>query len=75
MILLTVTDIASAAQMVERIRVNFSRIEFPTIGRLITASFGVAMKQPKENGQTCVKRADNALYKSKSEGRNRVSVA
>jgi len=39
---------------------------------LITASFGVAEYLPGDTPATVIKRADNALYLAKQEGRNRV---
>jgi diguanylate cyclase (GGDEF)-like protein len=38
----------------------------------ITASFGVATLQPDESGELLLARADAALYKAKTGGRNRV---
>ncbi len=37
-----------------------------------TASFGVAQKEEKEEAKDVLKRADDALYKAKKEGKNRV---
>lgn len=39
---------------------------------LITASFGVAEYLPGDTPATVIKRADNALYQAKQDGRNRV---
>jgi diguanylate cyclase (GGDEF)-like protein len=36
----------------------------------ISASFGICEKQPDEDFASCFKRADNALYKAKENGRN-----
>lgn len=40
----------------------------------VTISLGVSFYNLKDNPETIVKRADAALYKSKEEGRNRVST-
>jgi len=36
----------------------------------VSASFGVSERQPEEDFATCFKRADEALFKAKAEGRN-----
>ncbi len=41
----------------------------------ITASFGVAELQKGETGDSLINRADEALYKAKQSGRNRVVSA
>ena len=40
----------------------------------VTASFGIAKLRTEEAAAEFVKRADDALYRAKSEGRNRVLV-
>jgi len=40
----------------------------------ITASFGVAEYIPGDTAATIIKRADNALYRAKQDGRNRVCM-
>ncbi len=47
----------------------------PAGGLKITASFGVAAGRPDETGSDVLKRADEALYRAKESGRNRVEVA
>ncbi|QQD20966.1 diguanylate cyclase [Oceanospirillaceae bacterium ASx5O] len=41
----------------------------------VTMSFGVALRQPGEESEMLMKRADKALYKAKQNGRNRVERA
>ena len=46
-----------------------------SINRQVTCSFGVTMYQPGESDIHFINRADDALYRAKEEGRNRVIVA
>jgi diguanylate cyclase (GGDEF)-like protein len=43
--------------------------------RRVTASLGVAVRQPRETLTELIHRADLALYRAKQEGRNRVCQA
>ncbi|MBF0398916.1 MAG: GGDEF domain-containing protein [Desulfobacterales bacterium] len=78
-ILLPNTEIQEAEKAIERVKeaivkteVNFG--QFPPIH--FTASFGVAVYSNSDDSiDTLLKRADNALYKSKHEGRNKVSTS
>ena len=56
--------------MAEHLRKLVAQDEFPPVGH-ITASFGIAALSGSDSAETLVKRADNALYQSKNEGRNR----
>jgi len=42
---------------------------------LITFSAGIALRQPAESADAIISRADQALYKAKAAGRNRVFAA
>lgn len=66
----------SAMAMAELIReaVASNRFELNEEVRL-SASFGVSERLPDEDFATCFKRADNALYKAKQQGRNRCVAA
>ncbi len=72
-ILLPKTDIIGAAEAAEKIRKRIEEKEHPRAGR-ITASFGVAERAPGESFSAFYRRADDALYRAKETGRNRVVI-
>lgn len=69
-------DRAEAVQLAERMRQKVEAAEFVHNGnRLkVTVSIGVSTWQPeiKENFEELIRRADEALYRAKEQGRNRV---
>ncbi len=71
------TDLGRAFQVGERIRQNVAAEPFP-IGEggaqiKVTASVGVAaLEYPDDTAESILKRADQALYCAKRDGRNRV---
>lgn len=73
-ILLTGVGENDAIEIANRIRRRFKSMafEFEAGTRLVTASFGVAERQPGELFSMTTKRADERLYKAKKTGRNRV---
>jgi two-component system cell cycle response regulator len=68
------TDVAGAVAGAERMRMALKRQVFTTEkGPLsVTSSFGVALWQPDETGHDVLARADQALYRAKQQGRDRV---
>jgi diguanylate cyclase (GGDEF)-like protein len=58
----------------ERIRLLIANLSGLPGSVNLTASIGVAVSQPKDNATEFLLRADEALYRSKREGRNLVSV-
>jgi len=65
-----VTDLLNAA---ERIRKSVETHEFP--GKLsVTVSIGAVAGKPDEELHTLIRMADEALYRAKESGRNRVCV-
>ncbi|WCE31387.1 transporter substrate-binding domain-containing diguanylate cyclase [Vibrio sp. SCSIO 43137] len=67
------TDCQGMLSVAEKLRAEIESFNFPETGK-ITASFGVAEFHNKEKSiRELLTKADAALYKSKSEGRNRVS--
>lgn len=78
-ILLPETDIVQATLVAERLRVSISNGKvFPTLNEEVkfAASFGVTFtKDANKSINELLNQADNALYKAKNSGRNRVVVS
>ncbi|OCQ22464.1 hypothetical protein A7985_00400 [Pseudoalteromonas luteoviolacea] len=68
------TACESAAVAAEKLRSAFSAIEL-SCARTVTASFGVAQLVKGEALGAFLQRLDKALYQSKHDGRNKVSVS
>lgn len=71
-IILPQTHLEDAASKVNGIRQTIAESETPVEGLKITLSFGVAELSIWDKDVTLFKRADNALYKAKQDGRNQV---
>lgn len=67
------TDIGQAMVVAERIRKGVEEAVFPS-SRRHSISVGVSTLSPEDTVETLLKRADMALYKSKNNGRNKVSA-
>lgn len=65
---------AAAAAAAERLRLRLSRQTFPSCDS-VTGSFGVASYRTGDTPDQLFARADEALYRAKEGGRNRVVVA
>jgi len=74
LILVQQTDLVHARALAERLRGLLGQHSFGEVGR-ITASFGVAAYRDGESVSSLIQRADDALYRAKSAGKNRVEVA
>jgi diguanylate cyclase (GGDEF)-like protein len=74
-VLMPEADTECALHCAERIRTRFGQETIPPIPRPVTASFGVTALEPDDTVMSLFKRADDALYKAKGAGRNRVVVA
>lgn len=68
------TELREAAGLAEKLRALLEAKEFDQVGR-ITASFGVATLRRGETLDEIFDRVDQAMYKAKEFGRNRVEVS
>jgi diguanylate cyclase (GGDEF)-like protein len=73
-VMLRNVGIEEAKSAAERIRHQIANLSGLPGSVTLTASIGVAVSQPKETATEVLFRSDEALYRSKREGRNQVSV-
>jgi two-component system, sensor histidine kinase and response regulator len=69
-----VNSLEEAAKIAEGLRVKIEQIKFEDLP-MITASFGVTIIDTTQNILSSIEKADNALYRAKKEGRNKVIIA
>ncbi|HLO94536.1 MAG TPA: GGDEF domain-containing protein [Burkholderiaceae bacterium] len=76
-LLLPDTPLAGAQALAERLRAALAASVWSWQGRHwpLTASMGLALSAPGCVGQALVETADQAMYRAKAQGRNRVCVA
>ncbi|RUU50615.1 GGDEF domain-containing protein [Mesorhizobium sp. M2C.T.Ca.TU.002.02.1.1] len=76
-VLLPLSDLASARLFAEAIRAFYSAgtVDGLPAGTRVTASFGVAARTDKEGLMPLMRRADEALYKAKKNGRDSVRLS
>jgi diguanylate cyclase (GGDEF)-like protein len=67
------TAVGDAVRLAEKLRLAFEAYDFPVVGRT-TCSFGVAQLRADEDSSMLFRRADDALYRAKDAGRNRVEA-
>jgi diguanylate cyclase (GGDEF)-like protein len=77
LVLLPETDLATACEVADRLRASAETRLATTAGldRPVTLTFGVAVFDKPMRVDACLKKADEALYAGKAEGRNRVVSA
>jgi len=73
MIILPNRDINQAKEVAENLRIKIEEFEF-SIVKHKTSSFGISSYKDLDKEKTLVKRADDALYLAKDNGRNRVEI-
>ena len=73
-LLLPATDAAGLRALTETLRATVeARLKTPD-GAAVTVSIGATLLRPEEHWSPCLGRADAALYRAKSAGRNRVEI-
>jgi diguanylate cyclase (GGDEF)-like protein len=73
MIMFTNSTKSKATLYAEKLRLEIEALDFPQVGR-VTCSFGVAEFEKDLTVDSLVQKADVALYRAKSAGRNRVEA-
>jgi diguanylate cyclase (GGDEF)-like protein len=73
MVLITNTSVNKARLFAEKLRLMIDGHEFPVVGH-VTCSFGVAQMEAGDNDDLLTRRVDDALYRAKAGGRNRVEA-
>lgn len=70
------TDISTGRLVAERIRIEIfsSPLMVDGLEVPISTSIGIAQRKPGEQVEDVLKRADDALYKAKADGRNRIRL-
>lgn len=68
------TELERAEEVAERLRRGIEALDDLPRGLSLTASFGVAASNGRDKAADLLLRADEALYRSKRDGRNLVSV-
>lgn len=74
MVLLPNTELKNAISVAENLRLYIEKNNFSDVKK-VTSSFGVGEFNLNETEEDLIKRIDNALYNSKSSGRNKVTIS
>lgn len=73
LLILPLVPMAQASTLVERLRSSVEALRVLPDGELaVTASFGLSAWRGDESAASLIRRTDQALYRAKDEGRNRV---
>ena len=71
LVLMPQANLEAARDAAEKLRLQIAAHHFDKCGQL-TVSFGVAELEPPDDLNSLLKRVDDALYRAKAQGRNRV---
>lgn len=74
-IMMPKTSAAGAQQVDARLRDRLPRIETPSFPGRVTFSAGIAEQTAEDTEESLIKKADNALYQAKRNGRDRCVVS
>ena len=74
LIVLIESDSEKAKIVAEKIQASLSDVSFDEVGK-ITASIGISEATNEDTLETIIKRADEALYRAKDLGRNRIEAS
>ena len=74
-VLATHSDVDAAIGLAERLRALVAELHIEGLEQTVTVSIGVAVWQPGDSCKTIISRADDAMYRAKHGGRNRVERA
>jgi diguanylate cyclase (GGDEF)-like protein len=67
-------DASGLQRVAERLRLAIADLSVAPVGQ-VTASLGATLLQSEDNQETVLQRADQALYRAKEQGGNRVVAA
>ena len=73
-ILLVKTDTNNACNYAERVSQKLKDFELEAISEPVTLSFGISAARPDDDLDSLYKRADQALYKAKEAGKDRIEI-
>lgn len=73
MLLMPQLDMGAASNVAERLRLAIAEHDFDKVGKL-TVSFGVTAFESEDDKNSLLMRVDDALYRAKEHGRNRVEA-
>ncbi len=73
MLLMPQSDVGVGTNVAEKLRLAIAEYDFDKVGKL-TVSFGVTAVAAEDDKDSLLKRVDDALYRAKENGRNRVET-